>query len=148
MKLLENKHINVLFFLLIGLVNISSCDNEDADTKELCVRYFSQHYFNLRYQQALAYCTDSSKKWIEYKASNISQTDLDVINSQTDTAVCNIDNIEIREDGKRATAYITINNVLVCDTIGRNGRMRETLQKTIALKKQAGKWYVDLNCPL
>lgn len=147
MRLFRDKCL-IMLVVLVAIASILSCSQDMADTPEQRVKEFAQHYFNLRYTQSLTLCTYSSKKWIAFKASNINQSDLDVINNQTDTATCNIDDIEIDDEGNKAIATLTINNVLVCDTIGQAGRMCETIHKTIHLKKESGKWYVDLNCPL
>ena len=113
---------------------------------ESCAKSFGQNYFNLRLQQASGLCTDRSYKWIEFYASNISQNDVDVLNTQTDSALCDIDDIDI--DGDSARVKMTVRNFLLCDSIGRPGRMCKQGKCRLTLRKEGETWKVDLNGPV
>ena len=98
----------------------SACTSKDENAAEERVKTFAQHYFNLRYKQAAAYCTDGSLRWIKYRAANINQADLDLFNSQPDSAVCAIEDFAYNDDDK-ATANITVKNFLRSDSVGKKG---------------------------
>lgn len=138
--------ILISFALVAALCLASACSLKDDAAVESCAKSFGQNYFNLRLQQASGLCTDRSYKWIEFYASNISQDDVDVLNTQTDSALCDIDDIDI--DGDSARVKMTVRNFLLCDSIGRPGRMCKQGKCRLTLRKEGETWKVDLNGPV
>lgn len=138
--------ILISFALVAALCLASACSLKDDAAVESCAKSFGQNYFNLRLQQASGLCTDRSYKWIEFYASNISQNDVDVLNTQTDSALCDIDDIDI--DGDSARVKMTVRNFLLCDSIGRPGRMCKQGKCRLTLRKEGETWKVDLNGPV
>lgn len=138
--------ILISFAFITALCLASACSLNDDAAVESCARSFGQNYFNLRLKQASALCTDRSYKWIEFHASNISQDDVDVLNAQTDSALCDIDDIDI--DGDSARVKMTVRNFLLCDSIGRLGRMCKEGKCRLTLRKEGETWKVDLDGPV
>lgn len=138
--------ILISFALVAALCLASACLLKDDAAVESCAKSFGQNYFNLRLQQASGLCTDRSYKWIEFYASNISQGDVDVLNAQTDSALCDIDDIDI--DGDSARVKMTVRNFLLCDSIGRPGRMCKQGKCRLTLRKEGETWKVDLDGPV
>ena len=138
--------ILISFVLVAALCLASACSLKDDAAVETCAKSFGQNYFNLRLQQASGLCTDRSYKWIEFYASNISQNDVDVLNTQTDSALCDIDDIDI--DGDSARVKMTVRNFLLCDSIGRPGRMCKQGKCRLTLRKEGETWKVDLDGPV
>ncbi|MEE1385278.1 MAG: hypothetical protein U0K29_04495 [Prevotella sp.] len=138
--------ILISFALVAALCLASACSLKDDAAVETCAKSFGQNYFNLRLQQASGLCTDRSYKWIEFYASNISQGDVDVLNAQTDSALCDIDDIDI--DGDSARVKMTVRNFLLCDSIGRPGRMCKQGKCRLTLRKEGETWKVDLDGPV
>lgn len=138
--------ILISFALVAALCLASACSLKDDAAVETCAKSFGQNYFNLRLQQASGLCTDRSYKWIEFYASNISQDDVDVLNAQTDSALCDIDDIDI--DGHSARVKMTVRNFLLCDSIGRPGRMCKQGKCRLTLRKEGETWKVDLDGPV
>lgn len=138
--------ILISFALVAALCLESACSLKDDAAVETCAKSFGQNYFNLRLQQASGLCTDRSYKWIEFYASNISQDDVDVLNAQTDSALCDIDDIDI--DGDSARVKMTVRNFLLCDSIGRPGRMCKQGKCRLTLRKEGETWKVDLDGPV
>ena len=138
--------ILISFALVAALCLASACSLKDDAAVETCAKSFGQNYFNLRLQQASGLCTDRSYKWIEFYASNISQDDVDVLNAQTDSALCDIDDIDI--DGDSARVKMTVRNFLLCDSIGRPGRMCKQGKCRLTLRKEGETWKVDLDGPV
>lgn len=138
--------ILISFALVAALCLASACSLKDDAAVETCAKSFGQNYFNLRLQQASGLCTDRSYKWIEFYASNISQDDVDVLNAQTDSALCDIDDIDI--DGDSARVKMTVRNFLLCDSIGRPGRMCKQGKCRLTLRKERETWKVDLDGPV
>ena len=138
--------ILISFALVAALCLASACSLKDDAAVETCAKSFGQNYFNLRLQQASGLCTDRSYKWIEFYASNISQDDVDVLNTQTDSALCDIDDIDI--DGDSARVKMTVRNFLLCDSIGRPGRMCKQGKCRLTIRKEGETWKVDLDGPV
>lgn len=138
--------ILISFALVAALCLASACSLKDDAVVESCAKSFGQNYFNLRLQQASGLCTDRSYKWIEFYASNISQDDVDVLNAQTDSALCDIDDIDINGDSARVK--MTVRNFLLCDSIGRPGRMCKQGKCRLTLRKERETWKVDLDGPV
>lgn len=138
--------ILISFALVAALCLASACSLKDDAAVETCAKSFGQNYFNLRLQQASGLCTDRSYKWIEFYASNISQDDVDVLNAQTDSALCDIDDIDI--NGDSALVKMTVRNFLLCDSIGRPGRMCKQGKCRLTLRKEGETWKVDLDGPV
>ena len=144
----KSKHwIAVFVIALLSILSSTSCASEDENAIETRAKVFAQNYFNLRYEAAMNMCTDESKKWITFRASNISQDDIDVINNQTDTAECEIEDINYETDSI-ASVRIKICNALICDSIGKKGKIVNSTIKNLRMKMQLGTWYADLTQPL
>lgn len=150
MDIIKSRKTTAYIFACMGLFVslLLSCSDKDANTAEERALAFAQNYFNLRYKQSLTLCTENAKKWIVFRATNITQEDVDVINAQTDTAECEIDDVELNDDETTADVKMTIKNVLVCDSIGKRGSIKEKIKKTLRMRKVSDNWYVDTECPI
>ena len=64
----------------------TSCADGAADKEEkaaeAAAEAFASCYFNYDFAGARPYCTESSLKWLSFAASNVTQTDLDVLKTQ------------------------------------------------------------------
>lgn len=147
--MIQTKYLHKIFLaagLSVALSSTLSCSRNDEDTAEKHALRFAQNYFNLRYRQAATLCTEGSAKWIEYRAANIRQEDLDVLNAQADSASCDID--DITDDADSATATIIVKNFLRCDSIGKKGTMCKEAKYKVEMRRVDEKWMVDLKSPL
>lgn len=132
--------------LLAGILLTASCSYREEKAVEQSVVGFAQNYFNLRYQKALNACTPESEKWVRFKATNITQEDVDVYNSKRDTAECDIESIDLDDD--KATAIVEVRNFLNCDSIGKPATICPNAKFRFELKKQGEKWMVDVQSPI
>ncbi len=132
--------------LLAGVLLTASCSYREEKAVEQSVVGFAQNYFNLRYQKALNACTPESEKWVRFKATNITQEDVDVYNSKRDTAECDVESIDLDDD--KATAIVEVRNFLNCDSIGKPATICPNAKFKLELKKQGEKWMVDVQSPI
>lgn len=132
--------------LLAGVLLTASCSYSEEKAIEQSVVGFAQNYFNLRYQKALNACTPESEKWVRFKATNITQEDVDVYNSKRDTAECDVESIDLDDD--KATAIVEVRNFLNCDSIGKPASICPNAKFKLELKKQGEKWMVDVQSPI
>lgn len=128
------------------VMTLLACDNGEEKDIERSAGDFAAAYFNLRYARAAELSTPDSEKWIRFKASNITQADLDVYNSAQDTATCTVNGMEICGDS--AIVAMTVNNVLVMDSIGKVANICKERDYRLILKKKEGKWAVRLSSVL
>lgn len=132
--------------LLAGVLLTASCSYSEEKAIEQSVVGFAQNYFNLRYQKAINACTPESEKWVRFKATNITQEDVDVYNSKRDTAECDVESIDLDDD--KATAIVEVRNFLNCDSIGKPATICPNAKFKLELKKQGEKWMVDVQSPI
>lgn len=132
---------------LVCMLNISvACSLEKENSVEKCAIGFAQSYFNLRFDQAAQSCSKESRKWIKFHASNITQEDIEVLNSQSDTAICKVEDIDT--NGDTAIVTLSVNNFLRTDSLGSKGYICHKAQFKLQMIKMAEKWIVKLNHPL
>lgn len=132
--------------LLIALLLMGSCSYSEEKAIEQSAVSFAQKYFNLHYCQALSECTPESEKWVRLKASNITQEDLDILNTQADSATCTVELVEF--DGDSATTIVEVCNFLNCDSIGKPGAICSNAKFKLTLKKIGKQWKVDIQSPI
>lgn len=132
-------------FSIIVPLMVSCSYGEEKDVEHTAVS-FAQNYFNLRYQQVISACTPESEKWVRFKATNMTQEDVNMYNAQEDSAECRIESIELNDD--KATVIVEVHQFLCCDSIGKPGYICPKAKTQINLIKSGGKWLVDLQSPL
>lgn len=116
--------LNVLSVLSL-LLMITSCNgNREEEQLREDVDSFAVNYFNWQFKKALPYCTDDSKVWIRYAASQVHQADIDLLKSQSEGIQYEINDIKYIGDSL-AKVRITVRNLLEMDTIGTSGHIVE-----------------------
>lgn len=125
----------------------TSCADGAADKEEEAVaaaaEAFASCYFNYDFAGARPYCTEGSLKWLSFAASNVTQTDLDVLKTQREGAECEANDIELTAD-TTAEAVLKVTNVMLTDTLGRPGRIVDEAVFTVKLVRRSGRWLVRM----
>lgn len=129
--------------MLSSLV-LAACETKDTELVETTTKTFANEFFNLRYGNAATLCTKESRKWLEYTASNVSQSDLDLVNNYPDTASCEIVDVSINDDAE-ATVKLKVHNFLANDSLESNPRICPTATFSFNLHKENEKWKVVLD---
>lgn len=146
---IKHQIIKATFFMSAACVAICilmACSMKESSEAEERAKIFAINYFNLKYNEAAKLATDEAKKWIEYRAANITQDDLDVLDSQPDTATCEINGFD--SDGDFGTVKVTIKNFLLVDSIGKTGKMCGERDYAIKMKRVGETWLVDIDKPV
>lgn len=128
--------------LLIIMALISCSSSEDEQIGKIATD-FTSAYYNFRYNHAIALCTQESRKWIKFQASNVRQTDIDLYNNLADSAQCRINEINMIDDST-AAAIVDVQNFVMTDSIIRNGQVVNKAQLKLEMKKRGQKWLVSL----
>lgn len=129
--------------MLASLV-LAACETKDAELVETASRTFANEYFNLRYGNAATLCTQESRKWLEYSASNVSQSDLDVVNNYPDTATCEIVDIDMNGDTE-AKVKLRVHNFLDNDSLENKSTICPSAVFSFNMHKENDRWKIVLN---
>lgn len=135
--------VTILLAVMLS-VTCSCSENNEEDAIRNCATTFANAYFNYKYNAALRNTTAESEKWIRYVAGNLTQEDLDKINSCEDTADCVVTDLQ-QETDTTVLATLEVSNAFLPDTIGKAGRMIDKGNVNLTLKKRNGQWAVHLN---
>ena len=130
--------------IVATIMTVTACSrkNDDENIEANACR-FAEYYFNCVYGDAIKMCTPESKKWLRYAASNISQEDIDLLNSQKDDATCKSTDIDMKNDST-AEVTIKVKNFIMMDSIGVPPKIKESAIYSIVKKKRDGQWKVHL----
>ncbi len=131
--------------ILLTAFTVTSCkeDNEEEKIENGACR-FAEYFFNCLYKDAMKLCTPESAKWLSYAASNISQEDIDILNSQKDDATCESTDI-IMPDDTTAVVTMKVKNFLMMDSIGVPSKIKDSALYTIVMRKRDGRWKAHLD---
>ena len=132
--------------LLALALALAACDwgrDGDEDQLRAAVDSFAVHYFNWRYADALPYCTDESRPWLQFAASNVRRQDVDSLRAMESGASCEVSDIDYTSDST-ALATVRVDNLLVADTLDRPAHRVHGATVCIPLVFRS-KWQVHLS---
>ena len=145
---MKRKRIShAIFCLLIGAVS-AGCMSEEEERAAAQAKKFAENYFNLHFEEAYETCTPDSRKWIAFRASNITERDLEAVRNATEEAYVSSVSCELTSDST-TLARCTVHEALTADSLEqREGRILEKAEYTIPLVKQGRRWRVRMEGPL
>ena len=132
--------------LIIGLCLFVGCSEGDADS-DLKVKEraseFAEAYFNYDFERVQKLITADSQKWLQFAASNISQADIDLLNSQQTSATVEVESCEYVNDST-SLVTVSVRDFMQKDSIGQAGVMTDEGLFRLTLVEQDGKHYVRM----
>lgn len=131
-------------------VIISACNGsmeKEHEQAKTSAQSFAAAFFNLNFDSAASFCVPESYPWIRFKASNITEKDLEVYNSAQQTAEAELKDLTFKNDST-AIAVCKLSHVLLTDSLERKGIMTQEKAYIIPLVKRNGKWFVKMEGPL
>ena len=94
------------------------------------------------------YVTDDSRRWIEFKASNIGEDDINTLRDQDRGPSVEITDADLRDESN-ATVSVSVSNFFETDSIGGSARMVDEASFDLKLQLEAdGKWRIRMEGPL
>ena len=117
----------------------SSSSDAESVAEQFCVSYFSLHY-----AEAMTYCTDDSKKWLRFAASNIHESDLETLRADEDGVSVSVIDMQTSPADSTGSATVRVRNYLSADLIDGPATMVEEGFFHIDLVKQSGQWTVRM----
>lgn len=143
-----------LFYHSFSVILFSSCigchsPNNEKEEISTCAKNFAFHFFNLDFDNAFLYCTPESKPWIQYRATNITQKDIDVFTTSAYSASVEIEDIKMkRETDSTAIVICKLHHVLLPDSLEKTGKIKPEMTYTIPFVNRNGKWLIKMEGPL
>lgn len=133
-----------LFSLLLPLSFYSCHGDEPVNEKqaEECVQAFAEDFFSFKYKEALANCSESSKKQFLFYISNISHNDIDSIRKIPVLPTIHVRNVEKLDNDSTAEAVCKVENFYFLDSLDRPGRYVEEALFDFNLVIENGVWKV------
>lgn len=129
---------------LCALALLSCHADKNEEQAETAAQNFAQLFFGCRYSEAAQLCTPESQRWIKYVATNVTDSDLAVLNAATEEPSYDIDDLSLDNDSA-ATCTVTAHHYLLMHDIGASGHMADEGCYTLRLTRQNGKWLVALD---
>ncbi|MCD8318208.1 MAG: hypothetical protein LUC45_04875 [Paraprevotella sp.] len=143
----NKKYSRIIFCLWIALF-ATGCTNKEEDTATARAKEFAENYFNLRFEEAFKICTQESRKWIAFYASNLTDKDFDAIRSAPEAAYVSSTDCELIADST-AVVHCVVCEALDTDSLEQSrGRIRPEATYLIPLIKKGKDWWVRMEGPL
>ena len=138
------RNFSPLYIIMLAVIAcFLSCGNKTEDMACNCADSFATHYFNWQYEQCLPFTSAESKTWLQFAASNVTQSDIDMLRAMEYGASVEVTDIEMNDDGN-ATAELLVSHFLMPGRLGKEAALIEEATTTLTLKKQDEDWKVIL----
>lgn len=116
---------------------------EEDDVIISTVNGFAIAYFNYDFQEALSYVTPESVKWLRFAASNVLDSEVEILKTQRERTTHDVGEITYTSD-TTAVVECKVCNVLVRDTFGCPGRIVNETSFSLNVVKYNGQWRVRM----
>ena len=94
---------------------------------------------------AVKYCTQESERWLRYAASNVNETDVELLRQKPEDASIEITDIDFGDDETSATVTLTVHNFLQMDSIGQDPQLIEQADFQLPMCMEKGLWKIKLD---
>lgn len=91
------------------------------------------------------YCTKESERWLRYAASNVNETDVELLRQKPEDASIEITDIDFDDDETSATVTLTVHNFLQMDSIGQDPQLIEQADFQLPMCMEKGLWKIKLD---
>ena len=129
-----------------SIFSLSGCEPHEGSEDQLKadVDSFANNYFNWHFPKAVKYCTQESERWLRYAASNVNETDVELLRQKPEDASIEITDIDFGDDETSATITLTVHNFLQMDTIGQEAHLVEEADFLLPMCMENGVWKVRM----
>lgn len=127
------------------MIGLWACtDHKNEEQLRDTANAFAQTYFNWQFNDALTYCTPSSKRWMIYVASQVKQDDVDKLRSAEQGARSEIKKIHYEEGDSVASVVMKVENLLSMDSLDAVGHFVKSATYTLQFVQLNKRWKVKL----
>lgn len=143
----KRKRWPLVLCLLTGL-GAAGCTSEEEEQANSRAKEFAEDYFNLRFDEAYGNCTEDSRKWIAFRASNITEHDLEAVRSAPEEAYVSVTEC-LQINDSTALVRCVVCQALAADSLEQQrGRIVPEAAYLIPLRKEGRRWLVRMEGPL
>lgn len=130
-----------------SIFSLSGCEPHEGSEDQLKadVDSFATYYFNWHFPKAVKYCTQESERWLRYAASNVNETDVELLRQKPEDASIEITDIDFGDDETSATVTLTVHNYLQMDSIGQDPQLIEQTDFQLPMCMEKGLWKIKLD---
>ena len=132
----------LIYPLLFATMACSESKSEDDAAKAAST--FAKAYFNYDFNEASKFCTDDSRRWLAFAASNIYEADIEVLRNMENGAEVDVTDVDCHDDST-ATATVEVANYMQRDTIDKAGRVTDKGVFALTLLCKDGVWKVRMS---
>lgn len=126
------------------IIIMTSCGQQIQEHKVAsCIDSFAIYYFNYDFTNARRFVTDDSEKWLQFAASNVHESDIEILKKQ-DMAKIEITDIEISDNLTDAEAKIDVKGWLHKTIIGKDPIVEEKTTIKLFAVKDGEQWKVKM----
>lgn len=129
---------------LLLLTTGFGCGNADRDNAEATALAFANAYFNYNFDEAAKFCTQDSRRWLAFAASNVYKADIEVLRNMDAGATVNVADMDFLNGDSTAVATVEVSNYMQRDTIGKAGRVVNEAVFTLNLVRKDGSWKIRM----
>ena len=104
---------------------------------------FAISYFNWQFEKAAGYCTADSRIWLRYAASNVRESDIDILKNKSDGASYKIEKIHFPSDSI-AHILVTVKDFVGMDTLGKKARIIPEARFRLSMVFENNRWKVRM----
>ena len=133
---------NLLFFAL-AFVFASSC-SQGNDAEQVAEQFLAS-YLDCDFSRASKFASAEMLDAISWRASNLTQADLDVLNEREMPVAVEVDDVESFADSCVVT--LTASDALLVDSIGSTARVGEARFRMTLRKEKGSNWKVATLVP-
>ena len=131
---------------MTAVLLLTACDSERSKPDSAVGQQawaFADAYFNYDFKRAVELVTPESARWLQFAASNITQQDIDLLNSQDEPTTCDVGSIQQVND---STFYATVSvtNYMQRDSIGQQMHVVDEGVFRLPVVRRDGKYYVRM----
>lgn len=140
---MNNRYFYYIFALFFPFCAIFSCKKvpSASEEAETAVAAFSKSYYSWQLAEAMPLADEALQQKLRFLASNVNQSDLNVLHQATEEPEVEIVDLALTDDAT-AKASLHLRNIYVMDTIGRPVHLCEEAKAELTLTLSGGKWIV------
>ena len=125
----KRKRWPLVLCLLTGL-GAAGCTNKEEEQVNSRAKEFAENYFNLRFDKAYGNCTEDSRKWMAFRASNITEHDLEAVRSAPEEAYVSSTECQQIND---STALV---RCIVCQALAAHCKMQSEIPLKVRMNNR------------
>lgn len=137
------KRIALILTVTVALTACSESLSSHLDKAGRTATEFTEAYFNFNFAKARELTTPETAKWIIFAASNVTEEDIEVLNTRSEGTIVTLTDCEELND-TTCEAVLAVDNFMTIDSIGRHGELRDGGVFRLKVVLRDGRWLIKM----